>query len=143
MTKQSMTLELLKNLRNYLRHWPARHHFGVKGSAIRSIFDVMLSFFEEDGWPLIRGVEKSVLYTTFQGDSGRWLCLAEAHDEDRRFVFYSICPQMVSEEQREAIAFLEHQLVDYKQEGRTDARLLALGDFCQVLVSLNEFVFLD
>jgi len=41
------------------------------------------------------------------------------------------------------ITFLEDQLVDYKHAGRTDARQLALGDFCQILVSLNEFAYIE
>ncbi len=46
-------------------------------------------------------------------------------------------------EHQQATAFLEDQLIDYKHAARPDARLHALGDFCQILVSLNEFAFIE
>jgi cytochrome c553 len=41
------------------------------------------------------------------------------------------------------LQFLQEQTVAYSKEGRADARQLALGDFCQVVLSLNEFVYVD
>jgi hypothetical protein len=40
-------------------------------------------------------------------------------------------------------AFLEEQMAAYRLENRVNARQLALGDFCQVLLGLNEFVYID
>ena len=42
-----------------------------------------------------------------------------------------------------AVAFVEEQTASYQAEQRADARQLALGDFCQVLLGLNEFIYVD
>jgi hypothetical protein len=46
-------------------------------------------------------------------------------------------------ESADAAAFLEQQFVLYRGKKGTDAQELALADFCQVLMSLNEFVYVD
>ncbi len=43
----------------------------------------------------------------------------------------------------EAVTFLTAQRQSYEAAGRADARELALADFCQVLLGLNEFVYVD
>jgi len=47
------------------------------------------------------------------------------------------------EEVQTNVAFLERQTESYAAENKADARQLALADFCQVLFSLNEFVFVE
>jgi hypothetical protein len=46
-------------------------------------------------------------------------------------------------EQTEATAFLAEQRDSYREEKKADADLLALTDFCQALLGLNEFVYVD
>jgi hypothetical protein len=46
-------------------------------------------------------------------------------------------------ESADAVAFLEQQTTSYQGKKRPEARELALADFCQVLMSLNEFVYVD
>lgn len=104
MNTPSMALGLLKNLRDYLKKWPPRQHVEIANGDIQPIYDAMLNFFEDDEWPLIREEKLPILYTTFQGENDRWLCRAEAHDEDQRLVFYSLYGQVVPPERREAIA---------------------------------------
>jgi hypothetical protein len=41
------------------------------------------------------------------------------------------------------LAFVTAQAASYQSAGKTDARDLALADFCQVLLCLNEFVYVD
>jgi mono/diheme cytochrome c family protein len=43
----------------------------------------------------------------------------------------------------EAVQFVEAQAVLYATEKRSSPRQLALGDFCQVLLGTNEFVYVD
>jgi Protein of unknown function (DUF1549)/Protein of unknown function (DUF1553)/Planctomycete cytochrome C len=43
----------------------------------------------------------------------------------------------------ETAAFLDAQAKAYRDEGRTDAELSARIDFCQVLLGLNEFIYVD
>ena len=40
-------------------------------------------------------------------------------------------------------AFLQQQCDSYESHGKTDARALALADFCQTLICLNEFVYVE
>ena len=47
-----------------------------------------------------------ILQLAFQGDSGRWTCLAQADDEAQQVVFYSLCPVSVADEHYGAIAEL-------------------------------------
>jgi hypothetical protein len=46
-------------------------------------------------------------------------------------------------ELEESVQFVQQQMDAYKAEQKKDAQQLALGDFCQVLMSLNEFVYID
>jgi hypothetical protein len=41
------------------------------------------------------------------------------------------------------VTFLEQQTDSYKAAGKPNPRELALADFCQVLMSLNDFVYVD
>jgi hypothetical protein len=47
------------------------------------------------------------------------------------------------EELRDNVEFLKSQEASYKNDKNPEARELALADFCQVLFSLNEFVFIE
>ncbi len=47
------------------------------------------------------------------------------------------------QEQADARAFLDRQVASHKAAGHTDGIEPALTDFCQVLMSLNEFVFIE
>jgi hypothetical protein len=68
------------------------------------ILDTTISFFQEDGW-LFRQLEgQSVLAMGFQGESGQWTCYAQAREEQRQFVFYSVCPVNAPEDKRLAVA---------------------------------------
>jgi hypothetical protein len=43
----------------------------------------------------------------------------------------------------ESVAFLEEQDASYKAAGKDKPEQLALTDFCQALLGLNEFVYID
>jgi hypothetical protein len=43
----------------------------------------------------------------------------------------------------ESLRFVEEQRASYRAERKADARRLALTDFCQVLMELNEFIYVD
>jgi mono/diheme cytochrome c family protein len=42
-----------------------------------------------------------------------------------------------------SVAFVGEQLASYQADGKKDARHLALTDFCQVLMDLNEFIYVE
>jgi hypothetical protein len=47
------------------------------------------------------------------------------------------------EESADAAAFIKQQTELYQAAGKRDSRELAVADFCQVLMGLNEFVYVD
>ncbi len=46
-------------------------------------------------------------------------------------------------EREESVQFIAEQMKSYQKEGRMDAARVALADFCQILLGLNEFVYVD
>ncbi len=48
-----------------------------------------------------------------------------------------------AEELADATAFVTGQAASYRRAGKSDGRMLALADLCQVLMCLNEFVYVD
>jgi hypothetical protein len=54
------------------------------------IFDSMVKFFEEDNWHFVQEEGESRLLMTVVGSSGDLTCLAEAREEQKTFVFYTI-----------------------------------------------------
>ena len=51
--------------------------------------------------------------------------------------------QPAAQELADSAAFLAEQRLSYQAEKKADATELALLDFCQVLLGLNEFVYVD
>src|SRR5262249_30032791 len=47
------------------------------------------------------------------------------------------------EELDDGLAFVTAQCASYQAAGKADARDLALADFCQVLLCLNEFMYVE
>jgi hypothetical protein len=47
------------------------------------------------------------------------------------------------EELADSVQFIREQAESYKADGKADGRALALADFCQVLMELNEFIYVD
>jgi hypothetical protein len=68
------------------------------------IFETAVRFFSEDGWPFTQLEGKPVLRMGFKGDNGQWTCFAQAREEQRQCVFYSVCPTNVPEHKRMAMA---------------------------------------
>lgn len=64
----------------------------------------MQQFFSEDDWEFVKIEEESILQMVFEGDHGRWTCFALAIEENRQFVFYSLCPLNTPSEKLSAMA---------------------------------------
>ena len=47
------------------------------------------------------------------------------------------------QEAADAVQFIQEQAAAYKKDGKPDAERLALTDLCQVLMELNEFIYVD
>jgi hypothetical protein len=70
------------------------------------IFDAMLKFFQEDDWKVTQLEGEPILSMGVSGKNGRWRCYAKSREEQKQFVFYSICETKVPEGRRQALAEL-------------------------------------
>ena len=61
----------------------------------------------------------------------------------RRGYLSAIARQPTDDELAASISFVEQQMESYDAESTTKARLSAITDLCQVLISLSEFVYVD
>ena len=68
------------------------------------IFNTVIEFFEEDSWNFHWLEGMSVLSVPFTGKNGRWMCYAQAREEQEQFVFYSVSPINVPTDRQTAIA---------------------------------------
>ncbi len=64
-------------------------------------------------------------------------------DAVRQGYMLGVSREPTARELADGEAFLRSQMETYGSDKAPDARELALVDFCQVLISLNEFVFID
>ena len=55
----------------------------------------------------------------------------------------ALARQPTAAESETAVAFLGEQTASYEAASAKDAQSLALADFCQVLMGLNEFIYID
>jgi hypothetical protein len=70
-----------------------------KSSPEKAIFAQVLAFFQEDNWSIQVDEEESGFHLMAKGDNGQWSCYAQALDERKQFVFYSILPVNVPQSQ--------------------------------------------
>lgn len=70
----------------------------------RPIFDLMVQFFKNDSWNFQQIEGRPILTMGFKGDNGRWDCFAQAREEQKQFVFYSVLDARVPPEKRSAVA---------------------------------------
>jgi len=69
-----------------------------------SILETVIDFFTEDDWTFTKLQGQSTLQVACQGENGRWNCYAQAREAQEQFVFYSIYPEVASEDKRLAMA---------------------------------------
>ena len=106
---QSATAELLKdftNLFDELGDWIDETSPEVEENetASESLLETVIDFFEQEDWPFVQLEDQTTLRFAFRGDNGRWTCYAITREEQKEFIFYSICPVSAPEDKRTAIA---------------------------------------
>lgn len=72
--------------------------------AEQQIFNVLIEFFEEDGWEFQWVEDAPVLSMGFSGHNGKWLCYAQARELEEQVVFYSVLSVNAPEEKRAKVA---------------------------------------
>jgi hypothetical protein len=70
----------------------------------QQIFNSLVEFFEEDDWHFQSMEGTPVLSMGFAGKNGKWVCYAQAREQQQQFVFYSVIPVNAPDERRAAIA---------------------------------------
>ena len=85
----------------------ARGGLGKEASAYPGLMDnVVKPFFDSEDWSFVQ-LDEATLQLAFQGEHGRWSCLAESSDESQQFIFYSLYPFPVEpEDQASVLEFL-------------------------------------
>ena len=56
------------------------------------IFQAIVNFFKEDNWHYAQIKGQSALRLAFEGKKGKYDCYAQAREQQKQFVFYSVCP---------------------------------------------------
>lgn len=80
-----------------------------KARTMGLIFDTMGAFLRADGWSITQIGDNPGYSMTVKGDNGQWICVAQAEEEGRIFLFYSVSPLDVPPAKRQAIAeFITH-----------------------------------
>ena len=64
----------------------------------------MRAFFEDDDWHVTPMDSMPVLSMGFTGKSGKWMCFAQAREDQNQFVFYSVCPMNVPDDKLSTVA---------------------------------------
>jgi hypothetical protein len=70
----------------------------------QTIFEAITNFFTEDNWYFVEIEKNKTVCSPFQGRNGKLNCYAQAKEAEQQFVFYSIFPIKVQENQRQNIA---------------------------------------
>jgi hypothetical protein len=68
------------------------------------IFNSLVEFFEGDEWDFHWMEGMPILSMGFTGRNGKWMCYAQAREDQEQFVFYSVCPINVPEDRRMKVA---------------------------------------
>lgn len=71
---------------------------------MKSVFEAVTTYLEVDEWPIHQIGDTPSYSMTFQGQNGRWTCIAQVVEEDRLLIFYSACPAKTPESELMAVA---------------------------------------
>ncbi|MEM6403299.1 MAG: YbjN domain-containing protein, partial [Cyanobacteria bacterium P01_D01_bin.116] len=56
-----------------------------------SIYQTTINFFNRENWQFQESSDKQGLTLGFKGKNGEWICYAIVREEQRQFLFYSVC----------------------------------------------------
>ena len=71
-----------------------------------SLFQAVVSFFEDNDWPMSQTELKDVIKVPFKGSNGEWDCYARIKEKEGQFAFYSQLPFHVPEAKKIPVALL-------------------------------------
>lgn len=77
-----------------------------ESNSISLMEQVVKPFFDSEDWSFVQ-LDETTLQLAFQGNNGRWSCLAESSNEAQQFIFYSLYPfQVEANDQAAMLEFL-------------------------------------
>ena len=91
---EEVIAEIDKEASNLFQEWVNSYEvaLGDYGTRSESIFKAVVNFFIEDDWQFAKLETEPTLRLAFQGKNGKWKCYAKAREQQKQFVFYSVCP---------------------------------------------------
>lgn len=69
-----------------------------------SPLEVVLEFFRAEKWKISSTPVSPLITTSYTGLNGQWFCVAQVGQQPTRFVFYSMCPVIIPQPKRAAVA---------------------------------------
>ena len=67
------------------------------------IFDAIVNFFTQDNWSFTQIKKQSTLRLAFKGKNGKCDCYAQVREQQKQFIFYSVCPTQVPKTKRRVV----------------------------------------
>ena len=68
------------------------------------LLDNIREFFVADEWPHEQHGDRPILRTSFAGDNGSWMGIAQEREEEEQLIFYSLAPVRCPEDKRALMA---------------------------------------
>jgi hypothetical protein len=62
---------------------------GDSSQAYGPIFQTVVKFFDDDGWPYEQIEDEEILRLEYEGENGKWRCYANVVEDRQRFLFLS------------------------------------------------------
>ena len=69
-----------------------------------NIYQTIINFFNQENWQFQESSDKQGLLLGFQGKNGEWTCYARVREQQRQFLFYSVCSVNAPENKRATVA---------------------------------------
>lgn len=64
------------------------------------MFQQIVNFFKQQNWEYTTIKGKTILFLGINGENGKFQCVAEIDEDEKRFIFFSICGTNVPKEKR-------------------------------------------
>ena len=64
------------------------------------MFQQIINFFKQQNWEYTAIKGKTIVFLGINGENGRFQCIADINEDEKKFIFYSICGTNVPDEKR-------------------------------------------
>lgn len=74
------------------------------------LFDRLVAFYDEAGWPMVQVPNETILSTTYQGERGQWVFVSSCHEEHGTVTMFSRGPAPAPPERHDELLRLFNQV---------------------------------